>query len=348
MRSVAEQGATALPWEAPAPPERAPAATPPRMAAEPAALLNLADVAYLGYPVLPLPFWYAVARVQGRLKYWLDRRARRAVRGNLASLVAAGAKTEPLEVATRRFFEQDRLRNILFLFAPRMDEAELERRVRFEGLEHLHRAMAEGKGVVLLMSHMNSAVGLIALLLLRAKGIDVRIAFPTPKDGFRPTSLRRWLDGRARREGLHERVGGFYAQFNIRPIVNHLRRNAAVAFTGDGMHAARFVEVEFFGKPVPFPTGAISVAQSTGSPVVPLFISGHAPMDLRVEIEEPFGVGKDVDAPDGVNARVASYAKKLEARIRANPIAWQHCTVPDTLNTMSSWSRRPLSDRYAL
>jgi KDO2-lipid IV(A) lauroyltransferase len=313
--------------------------------AAPPRLVVPADVAYLAAPFLPMSWMYAVARAQGRLQHLLRRRERETLRANFSRYFGHGRSPAEIDRMARRFFEYEQVRRVQLAVAPRLSLAQLSGMFPLEGLEHLDQAVARKKGAFLLGCHLNSISMFITIMMLRDRGYDIQVAMPQPDDPWVSSRLRRAFDRLSGGRSLAERLGAFYCQFNIRPIVRRLALNVIVSQTGDGWHSARFVRVPFLGRELPFTTGVMSVAQMTGAMVVPMFEVG-APPRMRFVAEEPFLVDKGPDAEAAVRKAVAAYVKRLEHHLLQNIECWQHWRVENTLETMAGWPERPLDQRY--
>lgn len=309
-------------------------------------VVDPSDAGYLLYSVLPLSRIFELSRLHGRLTYAVARRQRSIVRRNLADALAGASSEGELELLTRRFFEYKRIRGMMQAVAPRLTSAEMARLFPVEGLEHLDRALEQGRGAVLLGSHLNSVCMFNAIPMLRQQGYPIGVALPEERDPWAPSLLRKALMRLTGTKPLRELIGGFYAQFNIRPIVRHLAANGIVAQTGDGLHSARFVEVDFLGRRIPFPTGMAGVAQLTGAPIVPVFQVGAPPETLRVVIEEPWTVERGDDPETSLTEAVAAFARRLEHHLLDNLACWEHWSIEDTLSTMALWREKPLTERY--
>jgi lauroyl/myristoyl acyltransferase len=306
-------------------------------------LLDLSDIAFVSYPIVPLRWFFALARLQGIVRQKTNKRLSLTVRNNLASLIPGLFDTE-LDTRTRRFFEYSRLRELLFLLAPKMTDQTLSELCPVEGLDQLDRCRASGRGVILLASHLNSRAMFLLVVMLKRRGYDIRVAVPTETDPWAPTAFRTLINRRCGLRTYFEYMGALYSQFNIRPITRALAEGAIVMQTGDGWHSAGFVEVDFLNRRLPFTTGMIRVAQLTGVPVVPFFIAGAPPDSLRFVIEEPFTVGKT----EAVEIKVAGYAKRLEHYLLQHPECWTELERPDLLQTWSNWPKRSLRERHRL
>lgn len=307
--------------------------------------VSAGDIAYLLYPIVPFRWLVALGRLHGRMQATLNWNRRSIVHDNLRR--AFGDERGPSDIRrmTREFFEFERIRALLITLAPRMSLERMRRAFPLEGLEHLDRALEQRRGVILLGSHINSVAMFLAVIMLRRLGYPVGVALPEQGDAWGRTRLRQALDRLGEgRETVGEAIGGFYCQFNIRPIVRRLACNEIVAQTGDGWHSAKFVEVEFLGRKLPFTTGSASIAQLTGAIIVPIFPVGRPADGMRFVLEEGFSIGKQ--DPVDLEQKVAGYVRSLECHLRENIPCWQHWLVPATLDSMADWTRRSLNERY--
>jgi KDO2-lipid IV(A) lauroyltransferase len=314
--------------------------------AQPEQLVSLGDLAYLLYPVVPRSWLFSLARLRGLLRWAWRRRDRRAVSQNIREIFGHEVNGAEVGRYSRRFFQNQMVQNLLATLVPRLSTAELERLLPISGLEHLERAMASGRGVVLMGSHLNSVLMFVLIPLLRRRGFDVRVAMPVRRDAWHQTRLRKLADRLAGRPNLKEELGAFFAQFNIRPIVARMREGAAIAMTGDGWHSAAFVEMDFLGRRLPFPTGAMNLARTTGALVVPVFELGELPERMFAVVEPAIEVPRNGNAKRDLEAAVSVYARRLERHVRAHIAGWQHLLVPDMLHTLTDWPRRPIAQRY--
>lgn len=313
--------------------------------APPRGLLSAGDLAYLAYPVVPLPILRSAARARGLIGGWLRTRAWRVARDNIRAVL--GDSAGPPEQLARRFLVNQQLQKLLVMLAPKLRPDDLERALPMAGLEHLDRALAGGTGAVILASHLNSVSMFVAAIVLRRRGYDVGIALPAPTP-WGKTHLRAAYDRVRGIAPLKRLMGGFYAQFNVRPLLARLRRNTAIVMIGDGWHAAAFVDVDFLGLRLPFPTGPMSVARAAGAPVVPAFAVGEPATGLRFMLRAPLVVPRTSHAGQDVTGAIAAWARQLEAEVLAYPASWQHWEAEDMLGTVRALRRQLLADRYRL
>ncbi len=306
-------------------------------------LATLGDLATLAYPLMPTAAMCAVAKAYGRLRARLEPHRFRTLVDNLSRV--PGVTPEEARRLARRYVEDREVRTLLLTLSAQMELSDMEQLFRVEGVEHLDEALRRGKGAFLLLSHVHSLGGFLAVAMLRKMGYDVQVALPSMEDPWSDSRLRALMSRiTGRRPKVHEMVCGFYCQFNLRPIAERLRKNVIVAQTGDGWHSAAFVDCDFFGQRLPFTTGVISAARSLGAAIVPMFVTGDAPR-LSFVCEPPMTVqgGKEE-----VALAVRAYVARLEHHLKGNLHAWEHWTVPSTFDSMLALRQKTLREKYII
>ena len=312
-------------------------------------LLNLVDLPYphyLLYRFMPLKWTCRIVRLEARLIHRFSHDVRSKITHNLFKLFGNTKDRDEIEGLTFRYFELKQLRMMLLYLHTHLKPAQKEKLFPIEGLEHLDHALAEGKGAVLVGSHLNSIMIFVAMDMLRERGYDVHMAIPTKKMPIPPTMFHKWVDRFFSNGHSEYPPGAFYAQFNIRPIVNILEKKGIVVLMGDGSHSAGFVEVDFLGRRAPFTTGAMGISRMTEAPAVPIMITGSPPDGIRINIEEPIPLEKTDDMPRDLRAMVEKYTERLEHHLLQNIACWQQWPSEDGLATMEEAHGKSLSDRY--
>ncbi len=200
----------------------------------------------------------ALGRCLGDLIYARNAKRRRFVHLNLAWCFPARSEAER-EALARGYFRtmaQSLLDYGLLWWG---SERRLDHTLRLEGAEHLERARAEGRAVILLTSH-NVALDFGAAALTRH--------FPSVgliKEARNP--LLEWMSarGRTRFKGtLYRREEG------MRPVVRAVRHGHAFYYLPDeDLGPERSVFVPFFGVPTATITALSKLARMTHAAVLP-------------------------------------------------------------------------------
>jgi predicted LPLAT superfamily acyltransferase len=196
----------------------------------------------------------------------------------------------------------------LYLLSGRLDRFDIDVR----GEDALDRALAKGRGCILLGSHLGSFEILRALGRSRKK-LDINVVMH--------------LDNSEKVNRVFDRLNPEFAQRVIPPgkpesllrVKECLERNEIAGILGDRVFdRGRSTGCMFLGKPARFPTGPLRVAAILGVPVV-LFFGLHRGEGHYEVVFEPFY--EKLETAE-VDAGVKRYAGRLEHFARRAPYNW--------------------------
>ncbi len=248
----------------------------------------------------------------GRAWHAADARRRRLATDNVARAFPEWDAVR-VRALVRANFEH--LGTVLAEFAglARTGPDELLDRFRFEGLDRLEAARAEGRGVLGLTAHLgNWEVGGMALAARVGNVCAVGRRIRNP-------AVDAWV------AELRQRYGGRLIPHRgaVRPVLRALRGGALVGFLMDQRASSReAVRSEFFGRPVATNQGLALLALKTGAPVVPAFTVREGPGRHRVW----FGPPVPPPGPGSRAERVVAFTRRFdavtEAAVREHPEQW--------------------------
>jgi lauroyl/myristoyl acyltransferase len=195
------------------------------------------------------------------------------------------------------------------------------------GEEHLRDALAGGRGAILWVS--NHWAGMSTLKrALHARGLPIHKVHAENHLGGFPGYGDTWVERRFitpyfdRHEAavvagiVRIRAGSLSV---ARDLATRLRANAVVCVAADGHLGRRFVPVRLLGFDDAFATGAVTLARSSGAPLLPVFClpgPGHA---TRVVIEPAIALPADRDREALTRHAFDRYVEHLERRARRHP-----------------------------
>ncbi len=192
--------------------------------------------------------------------------------------------------------------------------------VRCEGLQHLHSALALGRGALLFGAHYGSFDALRVLSLQRPD-VKVRVVIDVEQN---PTvsHLLGALDPDLAGMVINARQSGTTVALAIRDA---LEQNSLVTLLADRARPGnKVLPIPFLGSEALFPTAPWELAAALKAPVV-LCFGIYRSWDRYDLVFEPFAEKIDHDrrARDSVmSAWIARFASRLEQRVRAQPHNW--------------------------
>jgi lauroyl/myristoyl acyltransferase len=195
--------------------------------------------------------------------------------------------------------------------------------VRIAGFEHVHSALAAGRGAVLWVSHaFHGHLG--AKIGFRRAGVEV-VHLSTPAHGFSATKFGvRYLNRMQTRiedRYIAERVMlPLQGQNAALPtLVKRLKANRVVSITGQ-RGTGRTVDARFLDGRLPLATGAPTLAAMTGAKLLPVFAfrAADGVVDVIVEPE----ISLEGAREQAIVAAVQDFAARSEPYVLRTPGQW--------------------------
>lgn len=180
-----------------------------------------------------------------------------------------------------------------------------ERRLHCEGLEHLDRAIAQGRGAVVVSAHLGhwERAGMaLARLGYPIKALAVR---------HRDPAVERFFERRRRRHGL----GIIHLDGSLSECYRHLGSGGILGVNADRLYGEGGVPVRFLERTVRFPQGPARIAARCAAPVVTAFMTMGAQDRLHLRI------GEELPRHDAA-ATTEAFARRFERMVREHPTQW--------------------------
>lgn len=180
-----------------------------------------------------------------------------------------------------------------------------------EGLQHIERARAEGRGAILISPHFTTLEVCTRLLCQRTAVAGL----------YRPhqSAAMNW----AVKRGRLGHATAMFARDELRPAIRHLKAGGVLWFAPDQeSRRGDSVFVPFFGRPAWSLTSTHQLARLSGAVVLPLFHERLEDGRYRVEIGAPMTDFPSKDA----QLDTARTMALIEAQIRRVPAQylWVH------------------------
>ena len=187
----------------------------------------------------------------------------------------------------------------------------LEKRVRYEGLEHLETGLAAGKGVILLTGHFTSMELGGRLIMLKTPCYVM----------FRPLKNPLFNAVMVKARTYHSE--GIVLQDDPRAMIRALRKNKVVWYAPDQDYGRKLsIFAEFFGNTAATVPATARMAKMSGAKVVPFIPRRDADGGYTLTLSPPlenFPTGDDVVDAQRIN-------DLIEKEIRQSPAQyyWVH------------------------
>jgi lauroyl/myristoyl acyltransferase len=314
-----------------APPDRAPeagdaqkpngSAAPPDWYSHGLNRLAYYRLASAAASALPRPLRLTLARGLGRLLARAMPAERRAVRSNLARVLAS-VPASMIDAHVSQTFANFGAFFADLLTLNRRPGADLRAYVAgADGEHHLDAALAAGRGVVLLTAHLGNWE-LAGRLLSSRGGRTAHVVLSAEQD----RALERYL----RLDSPQLRFVTRHHATSTLGLLAALRRAEMVAMQADRPTGGRGdAIVPFFGEPAAFPLGPFVLARAAGAAVITAFCAMTPDGRYRLEIDPPIWV-----KPGEELASLGTVVSALERVISAYPTQW--------FNFFDAWN--PLGD----
>jgi lauroyl/myristoyl acyltransferase len=187
---------------------------------------------------------------------------------------------------------------------------------RIEGAEHLQRAIALGRGVILVTAH-TGAWEIAGPMLKKEFDRDVVIVMQRE-----PNEQARQIQDRARQQSGIKVVHVGSEPLAALALVPHLRKGGIVGVQIDrAPDARRSIAVRLFGAPVRVPSGPFFLARACAAPILPVFTRRLGYFHYEIRLCPPLEIPKS--ASDDALARAAERAAaEMESFLGAHPTHW--------------------------
>lgn len=196
----------------------------------------------------------------------------------------------------------------------RLDAEALRARVRVVGTEHLERAAARGKGVIIVSGHFgNWELGIP--VFSRLMGLRTTIVVRSPNN----PGVARWIDRTRTAAGADQQIEKGAA--GLRQMFVTLRRGDAVMMLVD-QHIGEGIPVPLFGRQAMTTAAPATLSRKLGAALLPYALRRVS--GARFELEFlPEIVVAHTDNPDRDAAEATARINEvLEAEIRRAPSHW--------------------------
>jgi phosphatidylinositol dimannoside acyltransferase len=181
------------------------------------------------------------------------------------------------------------------------------------GREHLTKAMADGKGIVMALPHVGSWEWGGYWLALEGMPMTAVVEVLEPEELF------EWFVEKRAAMGLTAAPLG---EGSSAALIRALKKNEVAGLVSDRDIVGNGVEVEFFGERTTLPGGAATLAIRTGAPLIPVCVySGPGNWHTAV-VHPPMDTSRSGTLRQDIARITQDLAHVFEHDIRCRPEQW--------------------------
>jgi KDO2-lipid IV(A) lauroyltransferase len=285
----------------------------------------------LYYTILPIPVLMRLARFRGWLNSFVSKN-RHLVKNNLVSVFGDSKTDKEIRVIMRRHFGYLKECEVM-LRLPHLNRFSRPQSCPIEGLSHLDQALARGQGAIVLIAHFGYSKLIHNFLKMRGYEVWVVGARSSRKIKAEKKEKKQIRAYTAFRRFLYERLRvstdvtdgrDIFADFNVRPLLEVLKKNGILIIDGDAQHAVGYAILPFLGQVYPFPTGFMRVAMGTGAAVLPTFaVVGAEGFGIKVIIEPPLSLETNGRTEQAVTKNLEGFVQIFESYVKRYPYLYR-------------------------
>jgi lauroyl/myristoyl acyltransferase len=197
-----------------------------------------------------------------------------------------------------------------------------------DGLEALHAALAQGRGVILWgMSFCGTLLAKVALhragvRLVHLSNAEHGVPSPATRVGLRLAGPlycipeNRYIGRRVIIPADGPLLG------SMKALQASLERNECVWIAGERVARRQNVEADLFGRRIRFAPGAAALAWAQEATLLSVYAVRDYPFGYRVVIEPPILAGRGLAKREFVHAAVQEFARRIGRHVLERPADW--------------------------
>jgi len=278
---------------------------------------------FLSARYLPTRLCHWLGKLVALIVYVFSRKDRKGLAFNLSLALGRPPADPSIRKTIRQIFKNYGHYMIDFFLMPQLPPHKLTRFfAEFKGEDILQRALAKGKGVILLTAHLGNWE--FGSIFLRFRDYPLNVVALAHN-----TYLTNALVNSLRRNQAVKVIEVDRSSFSGIEILRCLRNNEIVAMIGDRDFFGSGRHIEFFGKKVSFPVGPVVVAMKSGAALIPAFVLRQSDGRYFGVLEEAVPFLMEGDRDDVIERNLGKTARVFERYIRSYPEQW-YCPYPIT------------------
>ena len=251
----------------------------------------------------------------GLLTFYLLRRWRRVALNNLNLAFGREKSKDEIHWICRELFKNMGRDMFEAYRCPNFKDSYFKTLVRFEGKEHLDRALKEGKGAIAVSAHLGNFPMMTARLA--NEGYPLSLIAKDPENPKIARAIKSLRDAVGVESILDEP-----RMVCVSRCFKALKANRVLLLQIDQNAPVTEAWVDFFGYLVPTFKGPVLFSIRTGAPIIPMFITRDSDHFHKITVHSPFDLKTTRDVDQDITSNLAGLTKIIEAAIPEHPEPW--------------------------
>jgi KDO2-lipid IV(A) lauroyltransferase len=260
---------------------------------------------------LPLKTCYSIAVVCADIYYFFARGDRENLTRNLTIILETDDK-ELIKKHVKNIFRNFAKYLADFFRFSKLSRDYMLSHVIIEGKENIDKAMAKGKGAILLAAHIGNwemGAAIVSSLGYPFFAIVLDHKDKRINDFFR---YQRDVAG----------VKAISVGAQLKTCFKVLGGNNLLAIVGDRDFSGHGLKVNFFGRPAVLPRGPAFFSLRMGAPIIPTFVLRTKEDDFKMVFEKPLECESTGDRKEDIKNTMSAYVPVIEKYIKKYPDQW--------------------------
>jgi phosphatidylinositol dimannoside acyltransferase len=273
--------------------------------------------------MIPPTLVYPAGSLLGLAAFLFRRRKRCALEKEVEFILGPAIEARRRKSIVRKAFQVEAQKELEVLLFPILSPNNISSFARIEGIEHLDKALAGGKGVMLLFAHFGAnqmimpAIGYrgYTMCQLSAPATIWKEVLPDKKfSAMEEYSLQARTDHEGKLPVKHINIFK-----SIKEAFRCLQRNEVLGVAVDGGGGKERISVSFLGREALLSPGPSDLSRRTGCAVLPTFVLRDSRGRNRVIIEGALEILADSVDGNTTAATTQAFVTRLQEYVRKYP-----------------------------
>lgn len=264
----------------------------------------------------------AMGNVLGDIHYHTRRRKRCIARDELLKTLPELTGTGTVNRVVKHSFRQASAIFFETFCFPRIQPGNVDAWMRLHGRNHIHDALKQGRGAILILVHFGANQMIMAALGHR--GYRIHQIGSRPDDWHRLSGTKTSAFDRRMfqiRLDMEQSLPAnfIYIDRSMRPVYNCLENNDIMLLAADGRAGTRFLQTSLCGRTMNLSAGPFRIAHATGAALLPAFPVRDADGVHDLYIEAPIRPPPGNASTSWPERAARLYGERLTEWVRSFP-----------------------------